>query len=374
MSSPNLPPTMPDFASPEFDANDATLAPWLTELGSDAPCGSNLEYENTFLALTQAAAGKPETQFSAAEPPDWPQVQQLAEELNGNSHDLRIAMLWLRARLRREGLVVLAPTLQLMRVWLSRWWEHLHPELDDGDAYARMNVLGELSSLNATLGDVRMAWVLNDRSIGAISVRDIEIALGQLLPRDDESPMSRSQIEAMLSDGAAKNPAIGSQAKDALAALESLSECLSAERDAGGAGVSYGDLPDFSNLRQTLEAVAQVLPSADASAGDLDALLGSLQDDSGAASASVAVGGGRGRGGSSGTGAIESRQDAVQAIERVCAYLERNEPTNPACQLLRRAQRLIDSNFLQLVREFAPEAVGEVARMLGVDPSTLENY
>ncbi len=369
---------MPDFASPEFDADDATLAPWLAELDRDAPCGSNLEYENTFLSLTQAAVGKPETQFSAAEPPDWAQVQSLAEELNGSSHDLRIALLWLRARLRRDGLEVLAPTLQLMRVWLSRWWEPLHPQLDDGDAYARINVLAELNSLSSVLGDVRQAWVLNDRSIGSIAVRDIEIALGTLLPRDDESPMPRSQIEAMLTDAVASKPALARQASDALAALARLSECLTAERSEGGAGLSYAELPDFSLLRQMLEAVAELTPEPSGaddgeSDGDLSALLGSLgiEDSSRQAAPRAAT---RGRSAASSGGAIESRQDAVQAIERVCAYLERHEPTNPACQLLRRAQRLIDSNFLQLVREFAPDAVGEVARMLGVDPSTLENH
>ena len=77
------------------------------------------------------------------------------------------------------------------------------------------------------------------------------------------------------------------------------------------------------------------------------------------------------RGRSGGLGTIESRADAIRAIDAVCAYLEQHEPTNPAADLLRRAQRLIDRNFLQLVREFAPDAVGEVARMLGVDPDSL---
>ena len=35
----------------------------------------------------------------------------------------------------------------------------------------------------------------------------------------------------------------------------------------------------------------------------------------------------------------------------ICAYLERSEPTNPAQLLLRRAERLIDKSFLQLVRD-----------------------
>ena len=72
-----------------------------------------------------------------------------------------------------------------------------------------------------------------------------------------------------------------------------------------------------------------------------------------------------------GVHSVDSRQDAIRAIELVCTYLERNEPTNPAQFLLRRAARVIDRNFLQLVRELAPDAVKEVARIMGVDPSTI---
>jgi type VI secretion system protein ImpA len=58
--------------------------------------------------------------------------------------------------------------------------------------------------------------------------------------------------------------------------------------------------------------------------------------------------------------------DALRAIDMVCDYLERTEPTNPAQLLLRRARKLVDKNFLELVREFAPQSVEEVARILGV--------
>jgi type VI secretion system protein ImpA len=74
----------------------------------------------------------------------------------------------------------------------------------------------------------------------------------------------------------------------------------------------------------------------------------------------------RARGGRGLSGGIESREDALRAIDMVCAYLERTEPTNPAQLLLRRARRLVNSNFLQLIRELAPESLQEVARIMGV--------
>ncbi|RZJ06969.1 MAG: type VI secretion system protein TssA [Rubrivivax sp.] len=357
----------PSFDEPADAAlSDPALAPWLEPVSEDDVCGPDLEYDNDFLELTQAAAGKPETQFAAAEPPDWRSVFSQAESLNGRTRDLRVANLWLRARLRLEGFATLASSLRLFEQLLTRWWDELHPRLDDGDAFARVNVLSELNSLDVTLGDVRASLVLNDRSIGQISVRDIEIAMGDLTARDDESVPSRGQIESMLSDAVADNPQINTQATSALAALDALNDCLSMR-------LGFGEVPDFTALRNTLENVAAVSPrplSIDADSDDLAGMLGDLGIGSGDDESPTPAR--RGRGGGGGLGAIESRADAVRAIDLVCAYLEKNEPTNPAADLLRRAQRLIDHNFLQLVREFAPEAVNEVARMLGVDPESLQ--
>jgi len=192
-----------------------------------------------------------------------------------------------------------------------------------------------------------------------------------LQARDDESVPSRGQIENMLADAVAGYPQLATQAPAALAALESLGSCLAIR-------LNYGELPDFSALRAMLDSVAAVSPrpaTIEASSDDLAGMLNDLGiargGDAGDDAPAPAR---RGRsGGGGGLGTIESRADAVRAIDLVCAYLEKHEPTNPAADLLRRAQRLIDRNFLQLVREFAPDAVNEVARMLGVDPDSLHS-
>ena len=51
---------------------------WLQAVSADAPCGPNLEYDQEFLALEQAARGKEEQQYGdtviPAEEPDWVDV------------------------------------------------------------------------------------------------------------------------------------------------------------------------------------------------------------------------------------------------------------------------------------------------------------
>ena len=52
------------------------------------------------------------------------------------------------------------------------------------------------------------------------------------------------------------------------------------------------------------------------------------------------------------------------------AYKERTayvtEPTNPAQFFLRRARKLVDKNFIELVRELAPDSLDQVAKIMGV--------
>jgi type VI secretion system protein ImpA len=72
------------------------------------------------------------------------------------------------------------------------------------------------------------------------------------------------------------------------------------------------------------------------------------------------------------SGAVNSREEAIRAIDLVCEYLERAEPTNPAPLFLRRARHLIGHNFLQLMKALAPEALADVARVVGIDPESVQ--
>ena len=71
------------------------------------------------------------------------------------------------------------------------------------------------------------------------------------------------------------------------------------------------------------------------------------------------------------SGGIDSGNAALRAIELVYECLERTEPNNPAQLLLRRARKLVIKNFVELVRELAPESLNEVARVMGISAEEL---
>lgn len=334
---------------------------WLVGLEGDA-CGPDLEYDPDFLELEQAAAGKPETQFAPAEPPVWSDVRDRAAALLGRTRDLRVAVLWARSQLYLQGLPGLLPGLQLLTGLLEGFWDQgLHPALDpdDGDPFARLNAMGTLDKLEGLLGDLRQALVLTDRRLGGLRVREVEIALERLAPRADESLRNADELQSMFSELSDARQQLRSATEACLQALKALHRQL-VDR------VGSADAVDIKAMRQMLEAVATILPP-EPDAPPEEVADGEPAGEGIPAAAPVVMQ----RGG--GVSSINSRKDAIRAIGLVRDYLEKNEPTNPAQLLLRRAERLIEGNFLQVVRELAPEAVAEVARVLGVDPDSIED-
>jgi len=334
---------------------------WLQPLDGSA-CGDDLEYDLQFLEFNQAAAGKPETQFAPAEPPAWQEVEALATALLARTRDLRVAVPWCRARMHLGGSVELPESLRLLHGLLDRFWEDLHPRLDpdDGDPFARISTMGSLAELDGLLGDARNVPLLNDRRLGDLRARDIEVALDRIPARADEALVPLGHIQGLLADHADLATRIReamAEAKDNLAALQRLmNDRFGIERSV-----------DVKPLRGMLDAIMSVLPAPQAGAAEGSGAEGAPAAH--AASDTPAVRGQR-RGGVLG---IDSREDAIKAINLVCAYLERAEPTNPAQLLLRRAERLIDRNFLQLIKQFAPDAMNEVARVMGVDPDSIND-
>jgi type VI secretion system protein ImpA len=345
---------MPDAAN--GSASSLPIEQWLLPLGLEEPCGPDLEYDPLSLEL-QEATGRPESQFGPGEPPNWGRVAEISESLFERTRDLRVALLWGRAQLNVGGFAALPAVLELFRGLLEEFWDHVHPlpDADDPDALARWSVIGGLNKLDSLLGDIRNARLSSDLRLDGLRVRDVEVALAKLTPRAEETPRTQGQLQAMLAEAGEASAALTAQTDSALASLKRI-EALMNERFGADKGV------DLAAVRGMLTSVKSMLPARAAENVE------SENEETGGAPAPAPAPARR-----SGVHSVETRQEAVQAIELVCAYLERSEPTNPAQLLLRRAARVIDKNFLQLVRELAPDAVKDVARIMGVDPSKVSD-
>ena len=65
-------------------------------------------------------------------------------------------------------------------------------------------------------------------------------------------------------------------------------------------------------------------------------------------------------------GAIQSREDAIRALDAVAEYFRRHEPSSPIPMIVERARRLVSRSFLEVLADLVPDAVPQARSVGGV--------
>jgi type VI secretion system protein ImpA len=330
---------------------DKLLAP----IAEDKPTGDDLEYDAQFMELERVAQGTPERvmgdSVQPAEDPDWGDVQSRAEELFGRTKDLRVAVHLARAALARHGAPGLADGLRLIERLLNRYWDAVHPKLDpedDNDPTMRMNCLLPLTATTLPIGFVaalRVTPIVSSPGVGRFSYRDYLIATGELQSAAQAEPPP----DVALIEAAFKDADVGALT-ESHAALDAAFAVVAAIKSAFAERVS--DSPDLDLLQRTVRDIRGWVAERLSQRG-----VGAATSEPGAAEG-VAPRGARGE--------IASREDVVAALERVCDYYQRYEPSSPIPLLLRRAQRLARMDFMEILRDMTPGGVAEAELITGV--------
>lgn len=323
-----------------------------------APCGTDLSEEASLQELETLARGKPETQFSAAEPPDWKEVQARCSELFNRSKDLRVVMILSVALLELEGLPGFRESLALLKGLLERYWTAVHPQLDpldNNDPLQRMNIIASLATPVGTFGDpfhilerLRAAPLCDSVQMGRYGLADIIRAEAGVQSGGDKPTATMPQIEAAFRDS---NPEqlgqIHRVLSDSVALVQGIDEFIT--RTVGAANA-----PDLAPLSNELVAmqkrVAPYLPAGTVLADQAGVVLPSGIP----AQTTVPV-----------PGDIRSRADVVKMLAKICDYYAQAEPSSPVPLVLKRAARLAEMDFLQIVKDLAPDALGQVRGVTG---------
>ncbi|MES2771398.1 MAG: type VI secretion system protein TssA [Pseudomonadota bacterium] len=332
----------------------------LQALSPEAPCGDNLEYEPSFIQLEQAAQAKPEVQYGdtiiAATPPEWKVVKASSLELFQRSHDLRIALPLTRALLNLHGIPGFASGLSLIEGLLDQHWPTLHPQLDasdNNDPLLRINTLATLIEASGILREVRDSTLINSRTYGRLSLRDIDIATGEL-----DAPLSEAKPSLATFDTACSEVNSLELAQTLTALNAALRSTLRIEQVLTEQ-VGVTQALDLSALAKPLQRAHAFLsarltqPNADASEA-LDSTLAMATQTESTPSNKMR---------SSDT--ISSREEVIQALDKICAYYAKNEASSPVPLLLQRAQKLVHQNFIELMENLAPDGLNQLYQVIG---------
>ncbi|KDE35765.1 type VI secretion system protein ImpA [Kosakonia radicincitans] len=331
---------------------DSLLAPVTPE----QPCGENLEYDADFQAMEQASLGKAEQQFGntiiPAESADWNRVEKLATSLLERTKDIRVMLALTHAWTRRRGLEGYADGLLLLGQALALYWDHLWPSLTDGgefDPFYRINALAALSDKSALTTTLRQSILL--RSNGdELNVRDAQALLDGSKTECAGYPGGRVRlIDELVRGGQPGIEAIG-QIEGRLQTIRTwLLEQL------GESGVP--------EMEQLLKTVSMIAGASRASRGDEPPAPSAGEEQKTPAPQAVAAPGAAHTDWR--TAQVTTRADAQLMLEKVKQYFTQHEPSHPAPLMIDRVQRLIELDFMEIIRDLAPDGVSQLQNIFG---------
>ncbi|WP_210248755.1 type VI secretion system protein TssA [Agrobacterium sp. B1(2019)] len=329
----------------------------LRSRSDDAPSGPDLEYDPDFTALVLASQVGEErvvgTSVIPAEEPDYGMVSRDAVDLLGRTRDIRVAVILANAMLKTQGLPGFEDALNYIRRSLEDYWDSIHPMLDeddDDDPTMRINAVLALIDRSTVLAALRSAPLADSRAFGRFSLRDLQLADGEISPSSDaETVPTHQTISAAFQDSdpvrLAAIAAAVDNCRDHVRAIETLLD----DRVGGLA-------PDLDPLHRMLHdirsrLIAHVVPQA----GEPSTEPRESDEGRPAAAATERV---------MPSGAIASPDDVKNAIDRILDYYARHEPSSPIPLLLHRARRLVSADFVTILKDIAPQGM-ENAALIG---------
>jgi type VI secretion system protein ImpA len=313
----------------------------LQPITADQPCGENLE-DTPLLASFDAFR-----LFGQATPldpaPEWDVIRAQAAEALERSKDLRLLAHLGAALLRTDGLVAFSRTLRVAAQWLETYWAASYPLVDE-DAILRRNALNCFADPMAVIDGLRRLPLVVSRQHGAFSIRDIDIATGQMQPVDGDARPDDRRIDAAFAEMPLEQlQELQQSVAEAIDAVKRIEATMSAE---GGPEA----VPGFDPLAVQLTKIDRVLRArvaARTGTAGLDAALATGGDGQPVAA-----------------GSIKSRQDAIRALDAVAEFFRHNEPSSPIPLLLDRAKRHESKSYLEVLADVAPDALAQ-ARSVG---------
>ena len=341
----------------------------LGPLAGDSPTGEDLEYDQEFVELELASQGTPDRVDRIKDPedssreidrvtpgrePDYKGLMDSGLALFRRTKDLRVAMHIVSAATRLHGLPGLAVGTELVARLLERYWEEVHPRLspdDDYDPLMRLNILGSFVDSERVMRALKSAPVVEVRAIGRFTARDVDVAYGDASPLEGQTAATKELLAAACSQADAEE--LAQRTAACSTALAELAKIQGIFRD------KSSSFPDFAPLKKVLDRISGFYAQATAGQAGAQEAQGESVGEGGAVISSQTVAGVPGR--------INSRDDARRMLETVCDYLERAEPAHPAPLLIRRAVRLLDMNFLDIMKELTPDVVSQIESLAGLN-------
>jgi len=386
MTENHLSPALALLNPEQIDELDKLAEP----IGADEPCGPPIRFDPIFTEIRLAREeDDPNLPMGVWERPlkraDWAQIEARCKvTLTRYAKDLQIAAWLTEAWTRQYGFDGLFRGLVLVDRLLARFWESVHPRLDeDGDAELRVAPLEWMNlSLSMT---IRIQVPLLRHGAGPAS--RFSLVDWERMTANELSPAKQQEARKAAVDSGEPfqtRADIIEFAKTSLGAevdrsLRLVRGCLAALLSiAALTETRLGtEAPNLSKLRDTLRAMERVLvqmasPDAGETMNPQEAQEAPALAEATTASVASAATPAPGAGAAQQVAMLNqwhNRDEAYATLEALAAYLSRIEPHSPTPYLLRRAVNWGRMPLPELMAEIIREEgdLNRLAHLLGLN-------
>jgi len=281
---------------------------------------------------------------------NWKSVLGKTTSLLGQSKHAEAFLYLIASAARIEGWPGFSTAVKAFSQTIKDHWGVMHPlpDTDDGDPdfYEMLGILDNMPmGYRESLEDpfrfvesMRSMIMAESREVGRFTLGDFHRA------RDGDESISGELLKAAYeqTDEAKKQEIIQAidEAQEALLNLESfLIEKVG------------NDAPDLKHMKAECAFAKSEIESFSPQESVFDS--SPALETAGAPATSSALDVGQAAVTSVGVSinGIASRQDAIKALDAVMAYFRHNEPSNPIPYFLNRCKRMVDQDFLTIIRE-----------------------
>lgn len=341
----------------------------IADISGESVCGVNLDddsgFQNFFFESQGIAERFDGNSTIPAEPPEWRTVKKQALEYMKKTRDLKLICILAQSALNTEGIVKFEQCLNGLSQLVKTKWQDVYPELDedDGDPLERISALGHLSDKSFVLNTIRTLPLATSKILGNVSLQLIDKAVNPSDANKEDTPeIEISQIIGIFKEA---------KVEETTALFQVINQCITHLKEINQtfieqAGNEYNVdfdilIAEFNSVSNALKKYGnlqvEVITTTDEST---DSELSDNQQVEGAASS----------GGSTNFNSADmkltSRQDVERCFDLILTYYQELEPSSPVPILISRANKLVNLDFLDIVKDIFPDALAQVKTLGGI--------
>ncbi len=311
----------------------------------DAPSGPDLSFDAERQQIEAAFERSANSDEPGAEI-DWRATIKLILAQAERTRDLWLATYLIRAATLLGDFDQSVDAAEYLASLLEERWKDVHPQLEEYDFIGRKTPCESLTKVGEYLKPLAHIPLVEHERLGRYTGADFE-ALEKYGAKAANYGMFRALLEA---EGAAPLEAVVEKF-DRLANAIKRADAVLTENAQGDTSTNFE--PTFAVISSLRKAVFSQIPGSAALAGATPTVAGPLANAIVSSGSSAAF-----------SGAINSREDVIRALDAIGAYYLHSEPASPVPLVLQRAREWVTLDFLSVLEDIAPGSLEEAKRVL----------